>query len=93
MTSLVTRIEEIYWAEGFKISVFDEFEEEVPSGTHGVLPRYDYKQMLTGSKTVGDWKRLRFAPNDPDYTCKVLCADGTPVRDHAELDFVRQSYA
>lgn len=92
MTKLATRIDEIYWVEGFKIFVHCPVEGVIEPERHSVLSEYPYKNLLPGAKTVGDWKRLRFKPIYEEHLCEVFFGDTEVAGDDTSLEAVRGSY-
>jgi hypothetical protein len=96
MVMLATRINEIAKREGFLIEVYRKTGKGTPryilGRKNGVLGSYPFKKKLKDNKTVHDWKKERFEPAFPGYTCHVLKGDGKTAIGHTSLGTVRHSY-
>jgi hypothetical protein len=96
MVMLSTRINEIAKRERFLIEVYRKVGRTTPryvlGRTNGVLGAYPFRKRLKDSKTVHDWKKERFEPKYPGYTCRVLKGNGKNAIGHTSLGTVRRSY-
>jgi hypothetical protein len=54
---------------------------------------YGFQNSGPHTMTVQDWKRNRFEPNYPGFTCEVLDGRGRAVSGNTLLSTVRASYA
>ena len=88
MTKLATRKAEIEALEGFAIQIFDNSGQLADLSTPG-LPAYPYQNRAAGTMTVVDWRKKRFEPSYPGYTCEVLNKDGTVAHGNLQLSKVR----
>ncbi len=96
MVMLITRVNEIAKREGFLIEVFGRTAKRKKrpylNKTNGLLGDYDFKRKLKDSKTVSDWKKERFEPTYPGFSCNVLLGNGRTAIGHTSLKTVRASY-
>jgi hypothetical protein len=94
---LITRMHEIAQREGFEIEVFRPVKKGVPRyilvKTNGVLGPYPFARKLKDTKSVKDWKKERFEPTYPGYSCKVLMGNGKIATGQTSLKTVRKSYS
>lgn len=91
MTTLVTRIRNLYDVEGFWIIV-KRGGKDIPLNENGVLGPYPYEKAAKGSWSVQEWKEKKFSANYDELTCDVLLGDESIADDTALLSDVRASY-
>jgi hypothetical protein len=91
MVKVITRINEIYETEKFKIYVFIN-GTPIEVNSNGILGSYNYKNKRSNNSTVADWRRDRFAKTFPGLECQVRYGDGTVAPGHTRLRTVRATY-
>ena len=92
MTTVLTRIYQIFACEGFSIVVKNKRTgRRITLGRHGILGQYPFNRKLKDSATVADW-RARFEETYPGYSCDVLKADGKKASGQTLLGTVRDTY-
>lgn len=91
MTTIATRIRRIADLEGFDL-VVRRGGKKVDITQNGALGPYSWEKKLAHTKTVTDYKRLRFEACYPGYTCDVLSEDGSVAAGQTTLRTVRESY-
>ncbi len=92
MTTVATRTREISDKEGFDIIVTRKGRPVKPA-KNGVLEgSYPFERKLSGTRTVNEWKKERFAKTYPGYSCDVLKGDGKSAVGQTNLQTVRATY-
>ena len=92
MTTVLTRVNEIFVREAFSIVVrHKRTGNRVQTGRNGILGPYPFSRKYKGTATVAVW-RDRFEDTYPSYTCDVLKTDGTVASGQTLLDTVRDTY-
>lgn len=92
MTMVLSRIEEIWHREKFKVWNIRRHGKLVRVTANGVMSEYDWGKMLKGGKTVNEWINERFKVTYPGFSCDILKGDGTVARPQTLLSTVRNTY-
>jgi hypothetical protein len=76
--------------EDFNVRIMDNGKDV--RGDKDLPNQYSYERKLPNSKTVKEWKELRFYKFLAGYEVEVLYADGNKAVGQTSLETVRSTY-
>ena len=92
MTTVQTRLQEIYEREGFNVEVLKD-GKVLKLRRNGVMGSYGEKKKTKDAMTVSRWKSEKFSAWYPALICRVLNGDGTIATGQKKLSTVRDTYS